>query len=440
MSRKFWYLTKMSLFKKVKSKWFLGVNILFALLIIFLCNIDSLITFFGGDFDEGSQIVILDETKEVGSSLKSLLLSSEYNTEDNTRYQVSFSNKSLDDEKKLLNEENDNRILIVLEKDATHYLKAKIISHDKISSLDYQILVQNINQVKSAYALSLSNINPQELEQISSPVEIEREVLSTDKTASENMDLVMNTVFPIIIMPVFMLTIFLVQMIGADICEEKSTRSMEVIISNVSAKVHFASKVVAANLFVLIQGCLLFLFVLCALLIRNALVGKNTLSSVSTFVKDILGGLAITGFIDKLWYFIPLFLLLIIVSFIAYSFLAGILASITTNMEDFQQIQTPMMIISLLGYYLSIMAGAFEGSLFIRILSYVPFISSLLSPALFILGQISLLDVFLSILITLFVIFLFLRYGMRIYKAGILNYSNEKIWTRFAKTIRNKDI
>ena len=74
MSRKFWYLTKMSLFKKVKSKWFLGVNILFALLIIFLCNIDSLITFFGGDFDEGSQIVILDETKEVGSSLKSLLM------------------------------------------------------------------------------------------------------------------------------------------------------------------------------------------------------------------------------------------------------------------------------------------------------------------------------------------------------------------------------
>ena len=241
MSRKFWYLTKMSLFKKVKSKWFLGVNILFALLIIFLCNIDSLITFFGGDFDEGSQIVILDETKEVGSSLKSLLLSSEYNTDDNTRYQVSFSNKSLDDEKKLLNKENDNRILIVLEKAATHYLKAKIISHDKISSLDYQILVQNINQVKSAYALSLSNINPQELEQISSPVEIEREVLSTNKTASENMDLVMNTVFPIIIMPVFMLTIFLVQMIGADICEEKSTRSMEVIISNVGAKVHFAS-------------------------------------------------------------------------------------------------------------------------------------------------------------------------------------------------------
>ena len=109
-------------------------------------------------------------------------------------------------------------------------------------------------------------------------------------------------------------------------------------------------------------------------------------------------------------------------------------------MEDFQHIQAPIMIVSVIGYYLAIMAAMFEGSVFIHILSYVPFLSSLLSPALFVLGEVSLFDMVLSILFTVILIFVFIRYGMRIYKAGILNYSNEKVWTRLFKTVKNKDI
>ena len=86
------------------------------------------------------------------------------------------------------------------------------------------------------------------------------------------------------------------------------------------------------------------------------------------------------------------------------------------------------------------MASIFNGSIFIRILSYIPFISSLLSPALFVLGEINLFDMILSILITIFVNYLLIHFGMRIYKAGILNYSNEKVWTKFAKVIKNKDV
>ena len=45
MSNKFWYLTKQSLKKKIKSKWFIGVNIMLALVIIALVNINSIISF-----------------------------------------------------------------------------------------------------------------------------------------------------------------------------------------------------------------------------------------------------------------------------------------------------------------------------------------------------------------------------------------------------------
>ena len=62
MSNKFWYLTKQSLRKKIKSKWFIGVNIMLALVIITLININSIIAFFGGDFSEKTKILVVDKT------------------------------------------------------------------------------------------------------------------------------------------------------------------------------------------------------------------------------------------------------------------------------------------------------------------------------------------------------------------------------------------
>ena len=352
--------------------------------------------------------------------------SNAYTSGENERYEIKITSKEEDEVKKTL--EKEDALLIVFQEDASNGFKVKMISQNKINALDYQIFVQAINQVKSNYLLAKMNVDSKFLESLSAPVVIDREVLSDKQDVDEGMETIMSTVFPTIILPFFMLTIFLVQMIGADICEEKSTRSMEVIISNVSAKVHFASKIVAANLFVLIQGGLLLLFVALSFVVRHFFMGGSALSSLADTFGGILNSLSSTGFLDKIWYFLPLLFLLMVASFILYSLLAGILAS------------APIMIVSVIGYYLAIMAAMFEGSVFIRILSYVPFLSSLLSPALFVLGEVSLFDMVLSILFTVLFIFVFIRYGMRIYKAGILNYSNEKVWTRLFKTVKNKDI
>ena len=104
---------------------------------------------------------------------------------------------------------------------------------------------------------------------------------------------------------------------------------------------------------------------------------------------------------------------MMILSFLAYSLIAGILASMTTNMEDFSQIQTPIMLVLLAGYYLAIMAGMFDGSTLIRVLSYVPYISCLVSPSLYIIGQISMIDVIISILVLIITIALMIKIWLK---------------------------
>lgn len=442
MTSKFWYLTGLSLKKKIKSKWFFIANILLAVLIIGLINIDSIIQFFGGDFDQKTEIVLLNQTdySDIQKTFENYI--EEYNqlltTESETSIET-FSGNQQDLEKELA---KSDKIGIIFTDDKDNYLQAKVISDQKIDTMIYQLLVQALSSTKTEVAMSLTNIDLEELEKINTPITIDRIILDdAAQNEDENMSLIMGTVFPTVILPFFMLVLFLVQMIGTEINEEKSTRSMEIIISNVSPKVHFFSKVLASNVFVITQGVLLILYAGIGLFLRNMLVtGSSLTSGITTEISGVWQTLVETGFVDKLVYIIPITLILMILSFIAYSLVAGILASMTVNMEDFQQIQTPIIMISLVGYYLAIMAGMFEGSIFIRILSYVPFLSCLLSPALLVIGQISIVDCLISIAVLIVFLYFTIKYGLKIYKVGILNYSTDKMWHRLFKAAKSKDV
>lgn len=437
MMNKFWFLTQSSFLKKIKSKWFLIVNILLLVVIVGIVNVDSIIKAFGGDFNDTNEIVVLDKTNMSYDLFEKNLKS--YNETLDMKYTFDIS-KTIKTEEEIKKEIKDtDKVLIVLENSDTSYLKASIISDSYIDTMYYQLLYQALSTTKTEVAFSLTDTNKDELLKLTSNISVDRILLSDDKnTEEENMEMIMGTVFPTVILPFFILVVFLVQMIGAEINEEKQTRSMEVIISNVSPKAHFFSKVIASNGFVLLQGLLLILYGILALVIRNY-TGISSASSITSQISDVWNSLVASGFVDKLTYIIPLTLILMVLSFLTYSLVAGILASMTVSMEDYQQIQAPIMMICLAGYYLAIMAGMFQGSTLIRILSYVPFLSCLLSPALLVIGQIGIFDVVISIIILCIFNYILIRYGLKIYKIGILNYSTDKMWSKLLKAVKSKE-
>lgn len=440
MRSKLNYLINISLSRKIKTKWFVAANIILAIVIMGVINIDSIISFFGGDFDEKSKIYVIDNTEVAYDIFKEQievsgnLLSGD---ESEPMFEVINYDKSVEEAKKLI-EEDGKYMVLVFEKSEDNVIDATLITEGFIDTIDYQLISGAINNTKVAIAIMESDIPAEEFSKIYTPIEVKRVYLDeTKKSEEESMEMIMTTVFPVFILPFFMLTIFLVQMIGAEVNDEKTTRGMEIIISNVSPKTHFFAKAIAGNLFVIIQGALLFIFGAVGLLIRK-LVGGNTIMNglgeeVGNIIKKILEG----GLGDQLIYVIPLTLILMLLTFIAYSLLAGILASMTTNIEDFQQLQTPIVIISLIGYYLAMMAGMFEGAIFIKVLSFVPLISAILSPSLLVLGQIGIIEVIISIMITIGFIYLLIKYGLRIYKVGILNYSSKDLWKKMFKAIKN---
>lgn len=436
MKNKLLFLTKISLEKKIKSKWFVTTNILLLVLIIGLANIDSIIKFFGGDFAKTTEIYVIDNTNISYDKLNANYSGYQQYMDEIKNTKMSKYEKGHDEAIKEI--EDEDNILIEIDNDEDNFIKATITSDGGIDAIILQMLTTSLNSIKSNIAMNYYNISDEMLELINKPIEIERIKLDENKSNDEMLEMVMSVVFPIVLLPFFMLTMFLVQMIGAEINEEKTTKGMEIIISNVPAKVHFASKLISSNVFVLFQAIILGIDGLIAMIIRM-LSGSGSLTNIASSlnVSEITDTITQSGVLDSLGTVIPVTLGLMILTFIAYSLLAGILASMTTNLEDFQQLQSPIMIISLAGFYLSMMAAMFDGALFIKIVSYIPFISAMLTPALLVLGQIGIIDVIISFILLFGIIYLLYKYGMRIYKVGILNYSSNGLWRKMFKAMKN---
>ena len=380
------FLTKYSLGKKIKSKWFIVVNIIILLVISALINMDSIIKLFGGDFNNNEEILVIDNIGVLETFKDIYAINNEY-LKSETKYSIEEYKEGYDS---AIEEIKDtDKILIVIDKDETNYITSKLITNSSMDTITYTIISNTLDSVKREEVLKSYNITKEMYEKIESKVEVERIILD-----SENKDdnMLTNLVVTIITMPFFFLTVYLVQMIGAEINEEKSTKSMEIIISNVSAKTHFISKIISSNVFVLIQGALLIIYCIIGIIIRYFVSG-SIINSLPVELTTLGSTLSSSGIMDNIKIVLPLMLLLLIITLFAYSIVSGVLASVTTNMEDYQQIQTPIVLILLAGFYLSSLASIFKGSIFIKVASYIPFISSLLAPTMYALGEFSLFDI-----------------------------------------------
>ena len=431
MKNKAWFLIKQSLKKKMDTKWFKIVNVLICLLLIGVINIDKIINVFGGDFKDTVNIYLTGDNNYL-EGFNAYFLTNKKILNDERTYEIAYSPDSVDTLKEKI--EDTNNIIVNINLDATEYLKADIISYNKIDTITYNLLSASLTGMKTSMALNYNGLSSEEMAKITSPISINRVVTNEKEiTASEdatNMSLI------VFLVPFFMLIVLLVQMIGAEINDEKTTRGMEIIISNVPAKVHLLTKIASSSIFVILQSLLLFTYSIIGILIHG---GLSLGSGKSNIIGNLVESLKISGTFDILLKGAPILIIIFLLSFFIYATLAGVLASMTTSAEDFQQLQTPLMIVLMLGYYIGIMASAFKGSIFIRIISYLPFLSSMVAPITYILGETSLIDLVISALILFISCLVLFKYGIRVYKVGILNYSSKDLWKKVFQSLKIKE-
>ena len=435
--RRFLILT--SLKKKITSKWFIGINVFILIIFIIMFNIGKIISLFGGDFEKEKHIILVDNTNHY-EKLKSELEIHSKDFSTASEYIIETSNKSLEELKDIA-KNNNNYFILIVDNDPDNYLKATIYSNNNLNYITRNFILTALGNTHYEIAINDVGITKEDIAKLNSGVNLESIVLTEEKIPVEqkkdtNADSEVGAiVMVVIILPFFFLIVTLVQMIGAEINEEKTSKSMEYIITNISPKDHLIAKIISCTIFIFVQILSVLLAVGIANLIKTLTpsVVTDTSQMISTALKSFITPEIFTNILHIL----PLLIIFFAITLVSYAILAAVLASMTTNIDDFQQLQTPLMLIVSIGFYLSIFAIIYNGSNFIKVMSYIPLISLLISPALYMLGETTILSMIIAMLIQLVFLIVVFKKGLKVYKVGILNYSGEHLWKKIVKALKS---
>ncbi len=234
---------------------------------------------------------------------------------------------------------------------------------------------------------------------------------------------IISSISSLFTLPLFLIMTFGIQFVGVDIIEEKSSKAIETIISSVKANIHFLSKIIASLIFITIQSLLLIIYGSIGTLIGNqtsSVTGVSTASLTEVFVEyfpNWQGILIVTA-------------LFIFVGALLYLVIAALTAAISTTQEDYQTFQGPIMILLVIGFYISIFASAAGGDTLLRIASFIPFFAPMTAPVAFAAGILTPLEVILALFILIITTIGVIVLVTPIYKVAILSYEQTKLFKR----------
>ncbi len=125
--------------------------------------------------------------------------------------------------------------------------------------------------------------------------------------------------------------------------------------------------------------------------------------------------------LDLLVYFILFYLL----GYFAYAVMFAAAGSVVSRTEDVNQVITPIMIISMVTFYVAIFSVNNAGALYVEILSFVPLFMPILMFIRIGLSDPALWEVALSVAINVLFILIVGWLAAKVYRAGVLMYGKE---------------
>ena len=122
--------------------------------------------------------------------------------------------------------------------------------------------------------------------------------------------------------------------------------------------------------------------------------------------------------------------LLFILGIFIFLVIAGMLGSFATKVEDAGKMGTPLVFVTVILFFLAINLQKRGDIMLTQVLSYIPLASTFFMPLRLLNGYASLTEGLISIIILIITILLVYKFGERVYKRNILNYSTDNWVTR----------
>ncbi|MEJ6347717.1 ABC transporter permease [Holzapfeliella sp. He02] len=193
---------------------------------------------------------------------------------------------------------------------------------------------------------------------------------------------------------------------------------MEVLVSSAPAKQHFYGKIIG---------------VLMMVAVYVGFYGILAAIGLTYFKDNEIGSFIINEVIATPFFmFIVLFMLVAIIYTIV---LAAILGSMSSKPEDGPKMVAPLTYLILIGYFAAFFAVKGD-NIISQILSYIPFLSSFVTPSQIGLGFMNIGLGFGSLAISVLFLMVVIYFGGKLYSSNVLMYSDQSVWKRLANSVK----
>lgn len=270
------------------------------------------------------------------------------------------------------------------------------------------------NEIQNAINIKNAGLNDKQVGIFSTKADVKINQLDKGKS------IMVYASYFILLMFMYFMLIMYSNVLVVDIATEKGSKMIEFIFSSVSAKDYFAGKILG-NFFAIIVHSILYII----------------LGAISYFIaksKGLLDMIKINISLDQrsLMLIAEIFIF-IILSLLAYMIIAAMLGSLASKQEDASKVASPLMITIVAAFMVAMIFMNRPVNIFVKIASYVPYISVFFMPLRLIKGNCGIIEGGISIIILVASLYISYILASKVYKKHILNYSARSFFTRKRK-------
>ena len=415
-------IVRYNLEKNLRNKWFIGLNILLFVVSIVALNFGTVKNILKQSdilpAGEKIKFEIVDKTDNFYDYLLENI-SNEENVE-----VIKANNPQYDE-----NMEKD-RVIIEVSPSETDVVNAKVISKDGIDQKYYSIIEDSLEKTKEVLIKEKYELTNEEISLIKDSVKVERIMVGVDNTNSD-IKQIAQTVVNYLTLIILML---ILSKIATDISQEKVSKSIEYVLTSISAKQYLVAKVISINLTMIIQLIFTFIYFIISSSINSILnlyIKDGVIDTMSNFSLS-----SISAMLDStMIMYIAIVLVFLVLTVLLMCIIQAALTSKTTNISEAGNTTTILLTVNFVLYFVStlLITPLKETNIIIYILSCVPIISMYFVPSMIIIGQANVIQIVIATIMLIVSIPVSLKICSKIFKNGILDNIISK------KKEKNKD-
>lgn len=393
---KFWATFSLTYMNKIKSRAFIIMTVIIALLIIGGANANKIIDMFSGGPDK---IGIVSDNQQVYQLVKS---QSEKIEDKGTKFQHVSERQAIKDVK---NEKLDKAYII---KTKGKQIDGEIVSKDSVSDETKQKLESILTPIQTQAIAKSVNLSPKDLQALQQQSKVTAKAVGKDAKQLSEQDKVANIIILYAgIMLMFFIILNYANQVAMEVATEKTSRVIEMVITSISPIQHILAKITAI-IAVAFTQILIFVVVGAISIYLSDL--RDIVKKFNIKFTDVTTQLLIVGVIC------------LIIGVISYTILGTILGSLATRIEDMNQALMPMTAVSFIAFYIAIFSLNTPETTLTKITSFIPLISPFVLFLRASTPELQLWEIIVSVLLSVIVMVLLLFIAVRSYRDSVLTF------------------